>query len=137
MSSFTAADLKLGGRLQAACDAMGEGHLRRAAGIFNEIADGLNMEAEATTGLLAPDEPLPNVDTDDWAVPLEPQSVQQRMQAVAQRAQAEAVDLQACARNVHSYGAPDPISGWRTCSACGYVNVAGPGGGPVDLGSGR
>jgi hypothetical protein len=31
------------------------------------------------------------------------------------------------------YGAPDPTSGWRTCSICGNVNVAPPGGGPVDM----
>jgi hypothetical protein len=56
MSSITFADNKLGGRLVAACDAIGAGHLRRAAGIFNEIADDLNGEAEAATGLLAEDD---------------------------------------------------------------------------------
>jgi hypothetical protein len=111
MSSFTAADLKLGGRLVAACDAVAENHLRRAAGIFAEIADDLNSEAEATTGLLAPDE-------DDWSVPLpapKPASVMQ----------ASPADLQMCARNVHSYGEPDPVSGWRTCSICGTASVVG------------
>lgn len=121
MSAFTAADLKLGGRLQAACDAIGAGHLRRAAGIFNEIADDLNSEAEATTGLLAPDE-------DDWSVPLSPPP------RAAMPVKGTPADLQMCARNVHSYGEPDPVSGWRTCSTCGNVNVAPPGGGPVDIG---
>ncbi len=112
MSSITAADLKLGGRLVAACDALGLGHLRRAAGIFNEIADDLNSEAEATTGLLAPDE-------DDWSVPM-PETPKPLP------IQAGPADLQMCARNVHSYGSPDPMSGWRTCAVCGNVNVAPP-----------
>ncbi len=123
MSSITAADLKLGGRLVAACDAIGQGHLRRAAGIFAEVADDLNSEAEATTGLLAPDE-------DDWSSPMPEKPKPAAVQAGPQ-------DLQMCARMVHSYGAPDPVSGWRTCSTCGYVNIAPPGGGAVDLGSGR
>ena len=121
MTSFTAADLKLGGRLIAACDAMASNHLRKAAGIFNEVADDLNSEAEASTGLLAPDE-------DDWSAPLP-------VVPKASPAAAGPVDLQACARNVHAYGQPDPVSGWRTCTACGYVNVAPPGGGPVDMGT--
>lgn len=119
MSDFTFADHKLGGRLTAACEAVGHGHLRRAAGIFSEIADDLNVEAEATTGLLAPDE-------DDWSAPMPAKPI-----PVAP--QASTADLQMCARNVHSYGAPDPVSGWRTCTACGNVNVAPPGGGPVDM----
>lgn len=121
MSSITAADLKLGGRLIAACDAIGQGHLRRAAGIFNEVADDLNSEAEATTGLLAPDE-------DDWSAPLPAaQPIAPPVQPVA------AADLQMCARNVHSYGPPDPVTGWRTCGACGNVNVAPPDGGALDM----
>ena len=123
MSSITAADLKLGGRLVAACDAIGLGHLRKAAGIFAEIADDLNQEAEATTGLLAPDE-------DEWAAPLAPAPAPQPVQAAAAPA-----DLQSCARNVHAWGPADPVTGWRTCAACGSVNVAGPGGGPIDMGS--
>jgi hypothetical protein len=121
MSSFTFADLKLGGRLTAACDAVGAGHLRKAAGLFNEVADDLNTEAEATTGLLAPDE-------DDWSAPL-PEAPKP-----APAPQAAPADLQACARNVHSYGAPDPVSGWRTCSACGIVNVAPPDSSVIDIG---
>lgn len=124
MSSFTAADLKLGGRLVAACDAIGAGHLRRAAGIFNEIADDLNQEAEAATGLLAPDE-------DDWSAPLP--LAPTPMPAVAP-SYTQTMDLQMCARNVHSYGPPDPTTGWRTCAACGNVNVAPPDGGPIDMG---
>ena len=118
MSSITAADLKLGGRLVAACDAIGAGHLRRAAGIFAECADDLNSEAEVATGLLAPDE-------DDWSAPLpdKPKPV----------SQAQPVDLQMCSRNVHAYGLPDPSSGWRTCSICGNVNVAPPGDSSVDI----
>lgn len=132
MTSFTAADLKLGGRLVAACDALGLGHLNRAAGIFNEIADDLNNEA-TQAGLLAPDEPA----EDDWSAPLPaaPQSDLLVDRMMASAAQAEPVDLQMCSRNVHSFGAPDPVSGWRTCSACGTVNVAPPGGGPVDMSS--
>ncbi len=120
MSSITAADLKLGGRLVTACDAIGAGHLRRAAGIFSEIADDLNMEAEETTGLLAPDE-------DDWSAPMPAKPIPAAQPAAAPAA------LQSCARNVHAYGPPDPVSGWRTCSQCGNVNVAPPGGGPVDM----
>lgn len=115
MTSITAADLKLGGRLVAACDAIGAGHLRRAAGIFAEIADDLNLEAEATTGLLAPDE-------DDWSAPLPARKAMRELAPA---------DLQMCARGVHAFSAPDPVSGWRECSACGHVNVAPPG---ADLG---
>lgn len=123
MSSITAADLKLGGRLVTACDAVGAGHLRKAAGIFAEIADDLNLEAESTSGLL--------VDEDEWAAPLipAPTPVQQSAQAAA------SADLQACTRNAHVWGQPDPVSGWRTCSVCGSVNVAPPGDGPIDMGA--
>lgn len=115
MTSVTAADLKLGGRIIAACDAVGAGHLRRAAGIFNEVADDLNAEAEMTTGLLSEEaqESAPVVRAPQPSAP--------------QLATASApADLQMCGRNVHSYGAPDPVSGWRECSACGVVNVAPP-----------
>lgn len=127
MSSITAADLKLGGRLIAACDAIGAGHLRRAAGIFNEIADDLNSEAEATTGLLAVESPA----EDDWSAPMSEKP------AAPVAVKGAPVDLQMCARNVHSYGSPDPSSGWRTCSVCGNVNVAPPGDGPIDMGARR
>ena len=124
MSSITAADLKLGGRLVAACDAIGAGHLRRAAGIFNEIADDLNGEAEDATGLLAPD-------ADDWSAPLPlftaPAPTPQKASAPA--------DLQMCARNVHAFGPPAAVTGWRTCSVCGSVNIAPPDGGPIDMGA--
>ncbi len=120
MTSITAADFKLGGRLVAACDAIGLGHLRRAAGIFSEVADDLNLEAEATTGLLAPAE-------DDWSAPLPPAPKPEPRVT-------QPMDLQMCSRNVHSFGMPDPVSGWRTCSICGNVNVAPPGDGPVDIG---
>lgn len=123
MSSITAADLKLGGRLVAACDAIGAGHLRRAAGIFNEVADDLNSEAEATTGLLAPDE--------DETLILD-QPVREAAPELAVKG--APVDMQMCARNVHSYSAPDPITGWRTCGVCGNVNVAPPdNNGPYDM----
>lgn len=115
MSSITAADLKLGGRIIAACDAVGEGHLRRAAGIFNEIADDLNSEAEATTGLLSEE-----AEAQPVAAP--PPLVS----ALALVTSAQPVDLQMCARGVHSYGPSDPISGWRECATCGNVNVAPP-----------
>jgi hypothetical protein len=105
--SFTFADNKLGGRLTAACDAIGQGHLRRAAGIFNEISEELNVEAEEADGLLGEEqEPPPQP---------EPQPT----------AQPNAMDLQSCARNVHMYGAPDPVTSWRTCQVCGSVNVTG------------
>ena len=113
MTSFTAADLKLGGRLIAACDAVASNHLRKAAGIFNEVADDLNSEAEQTSGLLADVEPA----EDDWSAPLPPKP------AVAQAGPA---DLQMCARNVHAYGPPEPGTGWRKCAVCGNVNVAPP-----------
>lgn len=120
MSAFTAADLKLGGRLQAACDAIGAGHLLRAAGIFNEIADDLNMEATAASMEEAPAE-------EDWSVPMAPARPVLSISTAPQ-------DLQMCARNVHSYGDPAPVTGWRECRVCGYVNVAPEGGGPVDIG---
>lgn len=122
MSSITAADLKLGGRLVAACDAMGQGHLRKAAGIFMEISGDLNLEAEQTTGLLAPDE-------DDWSAPLPPAPQPGRL--------ASQGDLQMCARNVHAWGPPAPVTGWRTCAVCGQVNITPPGGGPIDMGAYR
>lgn len=124
MSSITSADLKLGGRLVAACDALGAGHLNRAAGIFAEIADDLNREA-TEAGLLAPEEPA----EDDWSAPL-PQAkpLFERM-----RETAVAADLTSCSRGAHAFGAPAPVTGWRTCSLCGYVNVAPPDGGPVDM----
>ena len=118
MSTITAADLKLGGRLIAACDAMGAGKLRTAAGIFMEISGDLNMEAETKDGLLAPDE-------DDWSAPLPAKATPVRV--------VQAADLQMCARNVHAYSAPEPTTGWRTCSICGSVNVAPPGDGPIDM----
>lgn len=126
MSSITAADLKLGGRLVAACDAIGDGHLRRAAGIFAEIADDLNVEAEATTGLLSEDE-------GEGVQVISPPSLPVPVQAP--QMPPDPRDLQMCARNVHAYGAPDPVSGWRTCSVCGNVNVAPPGDGPIDTGA--
>ncbi len=110
MSAITFSDLKLGGRLTAACEAVAAGHLRRAAGIFAEVADDLNQEAESTTGLLAPEE-------DDWSAP---------MPVKAAVRQPEPQDLQMCSRNVHAYGALDPVTGWRECSVCGNVNVAPP-----------
>lgn len=133
MSSITAADLKLGGRLVAACDAIGAGHLHKAAGIFSEIADELNQEALHTTGLLAPDE-------DDWSAPLPDARVDPRTPyptIVSMIAQASPADLQSCARGVHSFSTPDIHTGWRQCVACGMVNIAGGAGGPIDLGSGR
>ncbi len=113
MSSITFADHKLGGRLMAACDAIGAGHLRRAAGIFNEVADDLNSEAESTDGLTA----LETLGEDDWSVPL-PEKPKP-----APVIQADPANLQSCARGAHSYGDPDPGSGWRTCSTCGYVYI--------------
>jgi hypothetical protein len=129
MSSITAADLKLGGRLVAACDAIGQGHLRRAAGIFNEIADDLNGEAEATTGLLAEEG-----ESTAGASPVQVNSPPSPP-AHVQPPQPSTSDLQMCARNVHAYGHPDPVSGWRTCGVCGNVNVAPPGNGPIDMGA--
>lgn len=123
MSSFTFADNKLGGRLTACCEAIGAGHLRRAAGIFNEIADDLNGEAEATTGLLSEEaEAAPVV-----APAPEPPAPQLAVSA-------QPVDLQMCARGVHPYGDPDPVSGWRTCPVCEMVNVSPPdNNGPIDM----
>ena len=114
MSSITQTDLKLGGRLTAACDAVAENKLRTAAGIFMEIAGELNLEAEQSTGLLAAD--------DDWSVtvpaPVNPY--------------ATAENLQMCARNVHNFGAID-ARGWATCAVCGMVNTQPRPGGPIDL----
>lgn len=126
MSSFTFADLKLGGRLTAACEAIAAGHLNRAAGIFSEIADDLNQEATAN-GLLA-DEPLAE---EDWSAPLpeSPKLLFEKMQQTAQ-----AADLTSCSRGAHLFGPPAPVTGWRECTACGYVNVAPPDGGAIDMG---
>lgn len=120
MSAFTLADLKLGGRLSAACEALGANRLRVAAGIFLEIGNDLNVEAEAKTGLLAPDD-------DDWTVPAQP---------TAPELITHARNLEACGRGVHAYAAPD-YRGWRTCAACGFVNISPPGGGPMDMGTRR
>jgi hypothetical protein len=135
MSSITAADLKLGGRLIAACDAMGQGHLNRAAGIFMEISGDLSQEAlTAPGGLLAPDE---DADPDAWmAAPMPKPATPQPAPAPAQ-AYSDPAALQMCARNVHAWGSPAPVTGWRTCGVCGSVNVAPPGDGPVDLGASR
>ena len=112
MSGFTAADLKTGGRLIAACDAVGSGHLRRAAAIFAEIVEELNREAEETDGLLE----------DEWSVPL-PEPTQ--IVNVAPGGM-NTVDLQMCARGVHAFSPPDPATGWRTCAGCGQVNITAP-----------
>lgn len=124
MSDFTFTDLKVGGRLTAACEAVGSGHLNRAAGIFAEIADDLYREA-TEEGLLNDDISA----EEDWSTPLP----EKTLPALGK---AEPQDLQMCSRNVHAFGEPDPVSGWRTCQICGTVNVAPPGGGPVGLGSG-
>jgi hypothetical protein len=116
MTSITAADLKLGGRLTAACDAIAENKLRTAAGIFLEIGGDLNVEAETSDGLLAPEE-------DDWSVVRQP----------AASPAPNSASLQMCSRGVHSYG-PIDNRGWATCAVCGNVNVAPDRGGPVDMG---
>lgn len=119
MSSFTFADNKLGGRLTAASDAIGAGHLNRAAGILAELADELNQEA--TMAAMADE-------GDMIAQPVAPP---------APPVKGQPADLQMCARNVHAYAAPDS-NGWRTCQVCGNVNVAPPdGNGPVDMGATR
>ncbi len=120
MSSFTFADNKMGGRMTAACDAIGQGHLNRAAGILAELVDELNQEA-TQAGLMADDEPVkPAVEAQLPFAPPAPALVV---------SQPQATDLQSCARGAHNYGAPDPVSGWRECQACGVFNVAPPDGG--------
>jgi hypothetical protein len=109
MSSFTFADHKLGGRITASCDAIAAGHLNRAAGILGELADELNAEA-TQAGLLSEEAEAPVVQPEPPAPQLATSS--------------QPIDMQMCARNVHAYGAPDHISGWRTCQICGQVNVA-------------
>jgi hypothetical protein len=107
--SFTQADLKLGGRLVLACDAIGENKLRKAAGIFAEVAGDLNLEAEQGSGLLAPEE-------DDWSATY----------PAAVNPAATAQNLQMCARNVHAWG-PIYFEGGQArsmCAVCGTVNVA-------------
>lgn len=116
MSSFTFADNKTGGRLTAAADAIAAGKLRTAAGIFLELGNELNAEAEATDGLLA--------DEGDTLVLDQPvRAPEPPTPTLAVKGQPS--DLQMCARNVHAYGEPDS-NGWRTCSICGSVNVAPP-----------
>jgi hypothetical protein len=127
MSSFTFADHRLGGRLTAACDAIGAGHLNRAAGILGELADELNVEA-TQAGLLSEEAEAPKVEIVaelPFAAPSE---------ALLKLSVAQPVDLQMCARGVHSYGPSDPVSGWRECATCGNVNVAPPeNSGPIDI----
>ena len=128
MSSFTFADNKLGGRFTAIVDAIGAGHLRKAAGILNEVADDLNAEAEATTGLLAPDEPDEPV---EW--PMKPTAQPPIPSSPIQAApslmvQHQPTDTLSCSRGAHFFGPPDPVSGWYTCGTCGYVVVTPPGG---------
>lgn len=124
MSSFTFADNKLGGRLQAAADAIAAGKLRTAAGIFNEVAEELNIEAESTDGLMAEEEPgVGFLAAEDSSFPRAREMAAEA--ALTKPVQGTAMDLQMCARNVHAYGAPDS-NGWRTCSICGSVNVAPP-----------
>lgn len=126
MSSFTFADHKMGGRLQAAVDAIGAGHLNRAAGIFAEIADTLNQEA-TEAGLLAED--VEEIAPDPVVQPEPPAHVQTSFP--------EPADLRMCSRNVHNYGQPDS-NGWRHCQICGVVNVSPPDNqGFVDMGARR
>ena len=118
MSSITAADLKLGGRLVAACDAIAAGHLHKAASIFSEITEELN--AEATVTAMSAEEGAENSTAQVISPPSTP---------------AHTGDLQSCARGAHFFGAPDPVTGWRTCGVCGSVNVTPPGDGPIDVGA--
>lgn len=131
--SFTFADNKLGGRLTAACDAIGAGHLHKAASIFSEITEELN--AEATAAAMNENEGVRNTMEDYMTEIDEAKSV---TSSPSPPPHAKPADLQMCARNVHSYGAADPVSGWRTCSVCGNVNVAPPDNqGFVDMGARR
>lgn len=124
MTSITAADLKLGGRLVAAADAMAAGKLRTAAGIFLEIGNDLNLEAENVDGLLSDEPEQKGVGFLAPEQPPEPQ------------VKGAPTDLQSCSRGAHSFGPTDRISGWRTCQLCGQVNVAPPeNNGPIDLGA--
>jgi hypothetical protein len=112
MSSFTFADHKLGGTHHGCVRCGWAGHLNRAAGILATrlstsltrrplTAGLLSEEAEAPAPVVRPEPPAPQLATSS-----------------------QPIDMQMCARNVHAYGAPDQISGWRTCSTCGQVNVA-------------
>lgn len=133
MSSFTFADNKLGGRLMTAADAIAAGKLRTAAGILNEVAEELNVEAEATDGLLAEEEAPAFTPTQTYA---EGQVVVDPKKGPLQALAPQPTDLQSCARGAHNFGAADPVSGWRTCSTCGQVNVAPPdNNGPIDMGA--
>ncbi len=123
MSSFTFADHKTGGRLTTVVDAIAAGHLNKAAGILAELADEINQEA-TQAGLLAPDGELP----------LQPPVARQEPPAPQLATASAPADLQMCGRNVHNFGPSDPVSGWRTCSICGVVNVAPPeGNGAIDM----
>lgn len=127
MSSFTFADNKTGGRLTAAADAIAAGKLRTAAGIFNELGNELNAEAESTDGLLAdegdtlvldtpvrpPDPPAPSL------------TVQQPMN----------MDTASCAKGAHNFPPAPDSNGWYTCQSCGYVVVTPPSSGPYDMGA--
>lgn len=132
MTSITAADLKLGGRLVAACDAIAAGHLHKAASIFSEITDELN--AEATANAMSEEEGAQVDKSDAISVSVAPPPSVNSPPSPPTHAPA---DLQMCARNVHQYGAADS-NGWRACLVCGYVNVAPPDNqGFVDMGARR
>ena len=118
MSSITQADLKLGGRLQLACDALAENKLLTAAGIFNEIGGDLNAEATAAS----------MSDPDDWSVEI-PQ---------ARNPYDTPENKAMCARGVHGWG--PIVNGAATCMVCGMVNIApkdpnqpNGGGGPIAM----
>lgn len=117
--SFSFADNKTGGRFMAAADAIAAGHLRKAAGILNEIAEELNVEAETTDGLMADEGDL------EVQEPAKPSA----METVAQ-------DLQSCSRGAHNFPDKADENGWRKCLSCGVVNVAPPDGGAVDMSHG-
>jgi hypothetical protein len=84
---------------------MGSGHLRRAAGIFAEIAADLNREAEETDGLMSEEVPV------EAPPPQKPEPTVHSMEF--------------CMKNVHCFGPVDE-RGWRVCVTCEYVNVAPP-----------
>lgn len=120
MSSFTFADNKTGGRLQAAADAIGAGKLRTAAGIFMELANELYVEAETTDGLMADEGDALVIDQ-----PVSPDPPAPTMQTPMN------LDTASCAKGAHSFPQVPDSNGWYACQACGYVVVTPPGDGSV------
>lgn len=97
---FTAIDAKV-------AEAKGQitaGKLRTASATLREVAELVSVAAEKEDGLLS----------DSTGAAIDPWAVTGPV--------VQAADLQMCARGVHAEG-PIDSNGWRTCQACGRINL--------------